>query len=310
MGYKLAGIDVLGGVEIDPRMSKIYVTNHQPKYEYLESIVDFVARDDASLPPELFDLDIFDGSPPCSTFSSAGLGKKAWGKDKKFREGQATQVLDSLPMVWAACALKLRPRVAIMENVTGMAKGDAKGFIREVVQALSKGGYDAQIFNLNASLMGVPQKRQRIFIIARRRDLELDPLRLAFNEPTISTRQATEGLERKGRPLGPAAARVWKNCFPGEPNFKDANVKGSFFNYVKLHPDKPANTLTATGCLTWWHAPEYVDGLCAARLQSFPDDYDYGGEQTHYVCGMSVPPLMTQRIAIELRHQWLDKLRR
>jgi DNA (cytosine-5)-methyltransferase 1 len=72
MGYKLAGFQVLGGVEIDPRMSAIYVANHAPKYEYMESIVDFVQRSDDSLPSELFKLDVLDGSPPCSTFSMAG----------------------------------------------------------------------------------------------------------------------------------------------------------------------------------------------------------------------------------------------
>jgi DNA (cytosine-5)-methyltransferase 1 len=41
-------------------------------------------------------LDILDGSPPCSSFSMAGNREKDWGKEKKFREGQAEQVLDNL----------------------------------------------------------------------------------------------------------------------------------------------------------------------------------------------------------------------
>jgi DNA (cytosine-5)-methyltransferase 1 len=45
---------------------------------------------------ELFDIDILDGSPPCSSFSMSGSREKAWGKNKKFREGQANQVLDDL----------------------------------------------------------------------------------------------------------------------------------------------------------------------------------------------------------------------
>ena len=65
MGYKLAGFEVLGGVEIDPEMSKIYVKNHNPKYEYLMGVQDFKNIPDKDLPPELFDLDILDGSPPC-----------------------------------------------------------------------------------------------------------------------------------------------------------------------------------------------------------------------------------------------------
>ncbi|XBO87446.1 hypothetical protein AAGG52_04690 [Bacillus licheniformis] len=49
-----------------------------------------------NLPDELFNLDIFDGSPPCSVFSIAGDREKAWGKEKAFREGQAKQSLDDL----------------------------------------------------------------------------------------------------------------------------------------------------------------------------------------------------------------------
>lgn len=70
MGYKLAGFQHLGGVEIDPKMAKIYQANHKPEYFYLEDIRDFNKRND--LPEELYNLDILDGSPPCSTFSMSG----------------------------------------------------------------------------------------------------------------------------------------------------------------------------------------------------------------------------------------------
>ena len=78
MGYKLAGFDVLGCNEIDPKMIEAYKTNHSPKYAYLEPIQTFKLRTD--LPKELYNLDILDGSPPCSTFSMAGSREKAWAK--------------------------------------------------------------------------------------------------------------------------------------------------------------------------------------------------------------------------------------
>ena len=90
MGYKLAGFDVLGCNEIDPKMIEAYKTNHKPKYAYLEPIQSFKLRND--LPKELYNLDILDGSPPCSSFSLSGNREKDWGKEKKFREGQADQV--------------------------------------------------------------------------------------------------------------------------------------------------------------------------------------------------------------------------
>lgn len=94
MGYKLAGFDVIGCNEIDHRMMYAYCQNHNPRFPFLEPIQEFKTKED--LPPELFNLDILDGSPPCSTFSMAGSREDAWGKMKHFREGQAEQVLDTL----------------------------------------------------------------------------------------------------------------------------------------------------------------------------------------------------------------------
>lgn len=72
MGYKLAGCDVLGCCEIDTKMNEIYVKNHNPKYNFLMDIRDFNNLPNEDIPEELFNLDILDGSPPCTTFSMAG----------------------------------------------------------------------------------------------------------------------------------------------------------------------------------------------------------------------------------------------
>lgn len=92
MGSELAGYHHLGGVELDPSIAAIYKQNHHPEHLYIEDIRDFNNRTD--LPEELYQLDILDGSPPCSTFSMAGKREKAWGKEKQFAEGQKMQRLD------------------------------------------------------------------------------------------------------------------------------------------------------------------------------------------------------------------------
>ena len=74
MGYKRAGFRVIGNLEEDIRA--------------------FAVRE--TYPDALYDLDVLDGSPPCTTFSVAGLREKVWGKTKKFAEGQAEQRLDDL----------------------------------------------------------------------------------------------------------------------------------------------------------------------------------------------------------------------
>lgn len=98
MGYKLAGFEHIGGVEIDQRAAKIYTKNHNPKHFYLEDIRDFNQWED--LPKELYDLDILDGSPPCTTFSMAGNREKDWRKERVYKEGQKKQTLDDLVFVY------------------------------------------------------------------------------------------------------------------------------------------------------------------------------------------------------------------
>jgi len=142
MGYKLAGFDVLGCNEIDPKMIQAYQANHNPKYSYLEPIQEFKLRDD--LPAELYDLDILDGSPPCSSFSMAGSREADWGKEKKFREGQAEQVLDTLFFDFIELAKKLQPKVVIAENVKGLLLGDARAYVSRNYEAFDEAGYIVQ----------------------------------------------------------------------------------------------------------------------------------------------------------------------
>ena len=78
MGYKLAGYEHLGGGEINPKVAEIYKENLQPKYLFVDDIREFNKRED--LPKELYELDILDGSPPCTSFSMQGVREKGWGK--------------------------------------------------------------------------------------------------------------------------------------------------------------------------------------------------------------------------------------
>lgn len=183
MGYKLAGYNHLGGVEIDKKIADVYKENHNPQYLFVEDLREFNDRED--LPDILYNLDILDGSPPCSTFSMAGLREKAWKKSKSFREGQTKQTLDDLVYVYCQTILKLRPRVFILENVKGIIQGNAKAYSKKIVEILTTGGYNIQVFLLNAASMGVPQKRERVFFIGQRNDMKLPALKLEFDERPI-----------------------------------------------------------------------------------------------------------------------------
>jgi len=192
MGYKLAGCDVVGANDIDPEMAYHYKLNHNPKHYFLCPVSQLLKID---LPDELFDLDILDGSPPCSTFSMAGSREKAWGKEKHFREGQAKQVLSDLFFDYLDLVARLKPKVAVAENVKGMILGNAKGYTKLVMARFREIGYRPQLFLVNAADCGVPQKRERVFFCALRNDIDKPLLKLAPKHRWISAGEAIRDLQ-------------------------------------------------------------------------------------------------------------------
>ena len=297
MGYKLAGFDVLGCNEIDPKMIEAYKANHNPKYAYLEPIQTFKLRKD--LPKELYELDILDGSPPCSSFSMAGNREKDWGKDKVFREGQAEQILDTLFFDFIDLAKELQPKIVIAENVKGLLLGNAKEYVRKIYREFEKAGYYVQHFLLDASKMGVPQRRERVFFIAMRKDLakpflhfadmftEVPKLELNFKEPKIPIKHFAKGVAKK----------------------ETQNYSESRFGDVMLDVNKPSNTIATDINRYWLDKNTLIDKDTVSLIGSYPLDYDHlYFNNPQYLIGMSVPPIMTAQIVSNIYEQWLSKI--
>ena len=304
MGYKLAGYDVIGANDIDPQMAKVYKENHRPKYFYHCPIKDLLTID---LPDELFNLDILDGSPPCSTFSIAGSREKAWGKNKMFREGQAKQVLDDLFFDFIDLVARLKPKVVVAENVKGMLSGNAKGYLIEIKKRLIKLGYEVQIFCFNAATMGVPQKRERVFIIANR--MLYPKIKLEFSETPITLKNIEDNAtDIIGEPLSEAYAKWWRLSYGG--GFSKVHPKGSFFNTFKCQKNKVLNTITATSGakLTHYRYPNELSKEIIIMAGSFPCDYNFMDLPPKYLVGMSVPPVMMAQIASQIYLQWFKSL--
>lgn len=273
MGYKLAGFEVLGGVEIDPKIMAIYRANHNPKHSYLMGVEEFNKIPDQQLPKELFNLDVLDGSPPCSSFSMAGSREEDWGEKKKFSEGQTEQILDDLFFHFINTAKKLNPKIVIAENVKGLIMGNARGYVKEIFKAFKDIGYNSQLFLLNASRMGVPQTRERVFFISTRNDLTLSKLKLEFKEPPISINEAWLGINSLGKDVSSSSmVKYWEYTRPGEPMSK-YHPKGSLFGQIKLNPKLPSPTVTSKEYQLWdWRSPNLLSPIQVSRLQTFPDD--------------------------------------
>lgn len=313
MGYKRAGCTIVAANDIDPEMAWHYQHNLQPPQYFLCPIGELVKK---SLPAELHDLDILDGSPPCSTFSMAGSREKSWGKKKHFREGQASQVLSDLFFDYLDLVEKLKPRVAIAENVKGMILGNAKGYTKLVMQRLKDIGYRPQLFLVNAADCGVPQRRERVFFCAVRNDIKAKPLQLNPQHRWISAGEACEDLqelmatEKKETLPTLTHMRHWSKTSPG-CNYSEANRqrngKASSFNYFKLDATKPSGTLTGVEkTIAHWSQCRTLTFREFKRLGSFPDDYYAKTDKIgKYMVGMSVPPKMTEQVARAVIDQWL-----
>jgi len=314
MGYKRAGCTIVAANDIDPEMAWHYKRNLNPPLYFLCPIGDLLTKE---LPLELYNLDILDGSPPCSTFSMAGSREKAWGVEKHFREGQAKQVLSDLFFDYLDLVGRLKPKVAIAENVKGMLIGNAKGYTKMVMARFKELGYRPQLFLLNAADCGVPQKRERVFFCAVRNDIDVPPLKLAPTHRWISAGEATSDVQDltadEEKDSAPTSGR--KELYPGTKqgaSMADECLrikgKGNFFTTTRLHPNRPSHTLTSEENVAYhWNECRKLTFREFKRLGSFPDDYHAKTDKIgKYMIGMSVPPKMTEQVARAVCEQWLN----
>jgi DNA (cytosine-5)-methyltransferase 1 len=308
LGYKRAGCDVVAANDIDPEMAFHYKLNLNPKHYFLCPIRDLLT---AKLPQELFNLDILDGSPPCSTFSLAGIREKSWGKNKMFREGQTKQVLSDLFFDYLDLVGFLRPKVAIAENVKGLVLGNAKGYTKLIMNRFRELGYRPQLFLINAADCGVPQRRERVFFCAVQEQLTDKVLEINPAYPWIAAQDAiADCCDREDSPLTPTHRKYWSSWVPGTSLgdvYKSRGDKIKGFTDKKMQPDKPSLTLTANAkSYVHWKSPRYLNLAEWKRLGSFPDDYQVKNANIgKYLIGMSVPPKMAEVVAKAVINQWL-----
>ena len=175
LGYKMAGFKVLWANEFIPAAQETYRANHP------NTILD--TRDIRTVQPEEIleaiglqrgELDLFDGSPPCASFSTAGKREAGWGKVKQYSDTK--QRVDDLFFEYTRLVKGVQPKVFVAENVSGLVKGTAKGYFKEILQVLKDCGYNVKAQLLDAQWLGVPQMRQRIIFIGVRNDLGIAPV--------------------------------------------------------------------------------------------------------------------------------------
>lgn len=305
MGYKLAGCEVIGNCEIDKQMNEVYVKNHHPKFNYCMDIRDFNNLPDDELPEELFNLDILDGSPPCTTFSMAGDREDTWGKKKKFREGQAEQTLDDLSFVFIETVRKLKPKCVIMENVEGLLLGAAWTYVQRIYKEFMDAGYQINHYLCKGEQMGVPQNRHRVFFIAFRSDVQFDfyQLNMCFDYEHILYGDIKEGI---GAELVKDTQQYRMLCQAEHCDHSIGDVlertghKKRCFNDKIIWEDEVCCTIPGKCNIMRGTDKTKISKEDIIHAQTFPEDYDFNGCNVGYICGMSVPPVMIKRIVNRL----------
>ena len=239
--------------------------------------------------PEMGNIDIVIGGPPCQPFSRIGSQKGM--EDAR----------DGFP-IFIDAVKRIQPKVFLFENVQNIL-GRHKWYLDLILEELRNLGYIVEYRVLNAVNYGVPQNRERLITVG---------YKSSFNFPIQEQKKVTVG-EAIGELMGQFDENS-KFLTPNQDRYIAAyEAKSYCINPRDLYPDKPARTLTCrnlAGATSDMHRVRLADGRRrritqkeAGRLQSFPDWFEFCGNETKQFTqiGNAVPPLLAYRLALSVK---------
>lgn len=321
LGYRMAGYRVLYANEFVEEACKTYKANHPNSFLDSRDIRTVTGKDILEkIGLEKGELDIFDGSPPCCAFSTAGKREAGWGKAREYSDGKK-QVIDDLFFEYARLVNEIQPKVFIAENVSGLAKGKAKGYLKLIYNALKDNGYNVSVSILNAKFFGVPQSRERTIFIGVRNDLNIEPKYPKPRNQIVPLRAALTGLEQDENQRQYLIEINKKYATGKELEKLPKNPKRMLESdkYFSLHRESmytPCSTVCAS------HGSPGIAGIRhpledrqftipeLKRIMSIPDDFILTGTypQQWERLGRMVPPLMMKAISETVRDEILCKI--
>jgi len=170
-GYKLAGGDCKFVNEFQQVAVNTYLANWPGTPHICGDIKNVTGKQIMEMTGlKVGELDILDGSPPCPPFSMSGTKKKGWNKEK-MAYGMKQQNIEDLTWEMIRITREMKPKVVICENVKGLTMEYAKQHLDRMITDFEKEGYTTTSKVLNGIHYGVPQKRQRVFIVSVRNDV-------------------------------------------------------------------------------------------------------------------------------------------
>jgi len=335
LGYSMAGFRELLAVEWDDNAVATFKLNFPDVPVYYGDIHKLTVEECLRLTElQPGELDLLDGSPPCQGFSTAG--KREMGDPRNQLYNEFVRLLRGL-----------KPKIFVMENVSGMVKGKMKLVFADCMRELKASGYRVRCKLLNAMYFQVPQNRERLIWIGVREDLEIEADYPEIDGRPITLKEACQDIQclilgphgsYSGRVINAACEPSPTLCKTGLPSYVHGVIElgqkpptssqlksrrwkqtqpgcnhSERFSLHRLAWNRPAATLqkTATGSTGTMH-PDEPRELYAAELKrigSYPDQMHFvGGWKNVLACiGNSVPPLFMRSIAGHIRQEILAK---
>ena len=309
LGYSMAGYRELLAVEWDQNAVDTFRLNFPEVPVYHGDIAKLSVAECLEMTGlQPGELDVFDGSPPCQGFSTAGKRQIDDPRNQLFRE-------------YVRLLRGLRPKAFVMENVSGMVKGKMKLVFVEILKELKASGYRVSARLLNAMYFHVPQSRQRMIFIGVREDLGIEPSHPVAAAKPVTVREAlpgigsarvihdTSGLHSMGDVTDKPSPAILKDR-AGTHFIEMRLISNSSYRETLIPIENPSPTITKT-------APDHSDAVIrddgierrkftipeVQMIGSYPPAFRFTGsyaEQWARV-GNSVPPLFMRAIAEHIR---------
>ncbi|WP_433944687.1 DNA cytosine methyltransferase [Paenibacillus sp. SN-8-1] len=321
LGFTMAGFNILYALDNDPACIETYnnnLGNHGHVgdiYQINKTVIEEEVK------RKIDGLDVVFGGPPCQGFSVQ-------------RRGEDNDPRNQLVMEYIRIVLETQPKFFVMENVAGLLSTRGKPVLRELEKKCEKAGYVLHIQKLNAFNYGVPQGRQRVFIVGEKTEGPFT--KFTFPEPTrnIATTPATvrEAIydlmftddekihNHKADKLSPINLERIRSITEGQGRdslpehlqldcHKNNSTHRHLDVYGRMAWDKPSPTITARfdsfsrGRFGHPELDRTITLREGARLQTFPDDYVFFGTKVQAAkqIGNAVPPLLAKAIATRIK---------
>lgn len=229
-------------------------------------------------------VDVVQAGFPCQAFSYAG-------NRKGFEEARGTLFFE-----FARCVKETRPKIAVGENVRGLVNHDGGRTLKTMIRTLDELGYRVQYKVLRSQYLDVPQKRERLVILAVRKDLDIPFIFPKEKDYTISLREALKNCPESDGQKYPEKKRAVMEMVPEGGYWKDLPIEvqksymGGSYHLPggktgmarRLAWDEPSLTLTCSPAQKQTERchPTETRPLTVreyARIQTFPDNWKFAG---------------------------------